>query len=79
MAFGLAIGATLGFATSNITKDFIEVKGKGPSCPVGQVSDECHLSSDGPACTFKIGSTTYKAIAKDSKDCEIGLVLHQPY
>lgn len=80
LAFVLAIGASsLGWTKGS--KDFIDVKGKHASCPTGQVSYECSLKSDGPACTFDAGfpTGTVKAVPKYTIDCANALILRRPY
>lgn len=78
-AFLIAVGLAFTLKQPQTTTGMIEVKGQDGACPLGEVNDECHLTSDGPVCTFTIGSNIYEAIPKESKDCETALVLHRPY
>ena len=78
LAFTLSIASVLVFEETDTINGIIEVKGKDMSCPLGTVSDECHLASEGPACTFKYNLSTYKAVPKEAVDCAIASVLRKP-
>ena len=77
-AFIFALGTAFSSVQTNVYKDLIKVKGKAAHCPTGRVSDECHLASDGPVCSFVIDDNIYKAVPEDSKDCQMASTLHRP-